>query len=643
MEYKNMENSNLIKFLPIEQGDKVLVLHSMAMLPEEKDSYDWIFVLPYEEKEQDAPKLQKLLGMVKKQGHLYLAVENPFSLHRISGEAEEDGSFFKAFLPGGFEESRGMSLAFLMEQARCALKNCQEEYSLKVYYPYPDIRFPLAVYTDEYLPKPGECDENFYNFSHPRFCFFDERTAADEVVKAGVYSQFAGGYLLEIAKENTDMLYCRYSVERDEGKKIRTTILKDKNGEMSVQKSAFEEASNEHIRKLSSWEEKLTAQLQQVSFLDRPLAVNKIIDSKKQNGKEQVSFSFVKGESLEAYLDAYLKNGQFESCKETLLGFCIMIKQLKDQKPFQVTEEFIKVFGKIEFGQAQEKDMTALSVTDIDMVCQNILLGEQITLIDYEWTFDFPIPVDYLIYRVLFCYLEQKNRRKSKGFDNSFDFYEEMGISKERKKLFEQMEIHFQKYAQGNCRLLRDSYLEKGKPVVPMSLLKEQLHKAEENTILIQYDMGAGFMEENSFQRVLGQEENGTLSLVLDLPEDGCVQAVQMGFGEENTMIRIGLLQEDAAGSKEISYETNGILVNPILYLYQEKPYLCIRHLNPEVKRLYISLQIEKLPEAFIGETIRSLSDMREVIANREQQISNYENSTSWKITKPLREFGRKK
>ncbi|MCM1160260.1 MAG: hypothetical protein NC412_03460 [Roseburia sp.] len=642
MECTNLNNNNLIKFLPIKKEEQVLFLDSIEKIPEDGKAYDWIFVLPYEEKEQDVPRLRRLLDMLTKRGRLYLAAENPFSLHRISGEAEEDGSFFQAFLPEGFEKSKGMSLPFLTAQAKAAIRQCGQEYSLKVYYPYPDIHFPIAVYTDEYLPKPGECDENFYNFHQVRFEFFDERQAVEQIVKAGAYAQFANGYLLEIAREHTNLLYCRYSVERAADKRILTSILKEENGEKIVEKSAFEEASNEHIKKLCHFEERLMDQLEKESFLGRPMSVNRIIKSGQVNGKEQISFPFVKGKSLESCLDDYLKKGEFESCKETLLDFCRMIRGIKGQIPFTVTEEFTKVFGMVELGAEPEETIMSLPVTDIDMVCQNILLGEQITLIDYEWSFAFPIPIDYLIYRVLFCYLEQKDRRASESFDNSFDFYGQAGISPARKKILEQMETHFQKYAQGDCRLLRDLYMEHGKPVVPMSALEKELTKAEDNKVTIQYNMGQGFLEEG-FERILKQEENGAGSLVLDLPKEASVQEVKISFGEESTMVRIGLLQEDEIGSKEIAYETNGISVNPILYFYKEKPWISISGLKPQISRLYISLQIVKLPEAFVVEAVSSLSDMREIIANREEQIANYENSTSWKLTKPLRMFFGKK
>ncbi len=644
MESTNIKNNNLIKLLPIEKKQQVLCVNSMEKIPEAGRAYDWIFVLPYEEKEQGAPKLKKLLSMLTEKGRLYLAAENPFSLHRMAGEAEEDGSIFQAFLPGGFEKSKGMSLPFLTAQAKAAMDHSGQEYSLKVYYPYPDIWFPMAVYTDEYLPKAGECDENFYNFHHARFGFFDERQAVEQVVKAGAYAQFANGYLLEIAKEHTNILYCRYSVERALDKQIRTSILKAENGEKIVEKAAFEQAANGHIKRLCRLEEVLKSQLAKESFLGKPMSVNKVIKSGQTDGKEQVGFSFVEGESLENFLDAALKKGEFESCKETLLAFCRMVKALKGQRPFAVTKEFTQVFGAAALEQEPEKAMMSLPVTDVDMVCQNILLGEQVTLIDYEWTFDFPVPIDYLVYRILFCYLEQKNRRALEGFNNTFDFYKEMGISPERKRIFEQMETHFQKYAQGGSRLLRDLYLEQGKPVVPMSALKKELTKAENNKVTVQYDKGQGFLAEDGFERILKQEEDGSGSFVLDLPQEASVQGVKISFGEENTMVRIGLLREEETGSKETAYETNGISVNPILYFYKESPWISINGLEPGIKRLYVRFQIEKLPEEFVGEAIKSLSDMRQIIANREEQIAGYENSTSWKLTKPLRMLlGRKK
>lgn len=639
MDYEKIERGNLINLFPIEEGDKVLYADNLEEALNKEGTYDWIFLLPYEEKEAGSLCMERLLEKLTEKGHLLLAFENPFSLHKMAGEVEEDGTLWKAFLPGGFEEGQGISLPFFKKQAEEAFGQCEKEYCLKMYYPYPDIRFPSAVYTDEYLPKSGECDENLYNFAHARFGFFDEMQAVDEMVKAGVYGQFANGYLAEIAKEPVSLLYCRYSVERSSDKKICTKIWKNKQNEKTVQKAAYVKEANEHIKKMSEWEKRLGDVLAAQSYMGKPILVNRITESGEKNGKWYMNFEFIQGESLENYLDSCLEKQNFPECRERLLSFCHMIKQIEGKVPFRATEEFQKVFG---MPEGLNETLLCLPVTDIDMVCQNVFLGKQITLIDYEWTFDFPIPVDYLVYRVLFCYLEQKNRRSMKGFDNSFDFYYEMGITAERKKQFEQMEIHFQKYVQGTCRLLRDMYLEEGKPVIPMSVLKEQLKKQEEDKVLVFYDTGNGFLEKDSFFVMPKVEETGNVSFVLELGEKP-VQAVKIQFGQKNMMVRIGLLEEDENGSREISYKTNGISVNPILYLYKEAPSLVIEQMEERVRRLYVSFWMEPLPEVFVKETAGSLSDMRAVIANREEQIANYENSTSWKITKPLRSIGRKK
>lgn len=641
MNKKELGRANLIDFLPVKEKESVLHVKPGQKPWEQGGTYDWIFVFPYEEKKQGSLVIKKLLGMLTKTGHLYLAAENPFSIHRLSGEAEEDGSVLQAFQERGFEKSKGLSLSLLKRQAEEALKECDSMYSMKLYYPYPDIFSPSALYTDGYLPKPGDCDENYYNFQHARFAFFDERQAVPEVVQAGMYPQLANGYLVELAAEPVDILYCRYSVERALDKRIYTSISRTLSGKLAVKKTAYTPEANEHIKKLCQWEKKLAKQLEHAVFLQKRVCVNRLTAKEQINQKEQVTFAYVEGESLENYLDRLLRNGEFLQVKQVLLEFCRMLGKLEGQQPFQMTREFEMVFG------VREEDglfsMPALSLMDIDMVCQNVLLGETVTLIDYEWTFAFPIPVSYLIYRVLFLYLEQKERRKLPGFDNEFDFYGEMGINKEQRRLFEKMETGFQKYAQGGCMLLRDAYLKEGKPVVPMSVLKKQLPSAEKGTVCIQYDTGQGFSRKEAIKKELHMEETGAFSMVLDLPKQEPIRAVKLSFGQAGSILRIGLLQENETGSSKVLYETNGVPVNPILYVYEQEPYLVTKNLCIDVKRLYFSFELVELPGSFTEETIKALSDMREIIANREEQMAAYENSASWKLTKPLRRLGRLK
>ena len=51
MEYEKIKRANLIEFLPVKEGDKVLYVDNLKEGLKQNGTYDWIFVLPYEEKE----------------------------------------------------------------------------------------------------------------------------------------------------------------------------------------------------------------------------------------------------------------------------------------------------------------------------------------------------------------------------------------------------------------------------------------------------------------------------------------------------------------------------------------------------------------------------------------------------------------
>ena len=132
----------------------------------------------------------------------------------------------------------------------------------------------------------------------------------------------------------------------------------------------------------------------------------------------------------------------------------------------------------------------AAPCTNIDLVCGNILVNEEKwTAIDYEWSFDFPVPVKYLLYRIIFYFTDHAGRGKE--FE-ACDFYGKMGITAEERTVFEEMETSFQQYV---CRAhvpLRDLYEE----------VSDGSYKIEEamNKEILQvfFDYGEGVSEETS-------------------------------------------------------------------------------------------------------------------------------------------------
>ena len=66
------------------------------------------------------------------------------------------------------------------------------------YYPYPDYKFPEVIYSDNYLPKLGELNNNIVNYDQERTVLFDETKAFNSVIKAGLFPEFCNSFLIII-------------------------------------------------------------------------------------------------------------------------------------------------------------------------------------------------------------------------------------------------------------------------------------------------------------------------------------------------------------------------------------------------------------------------------------------------------------
>ena len=89
----------------------------------------------------------------------------------------------------------------------------------------------------------------------------------------------------------------------------------------------------------------------------------------------------------------------------------------EERSPFDRTPEFAEVFGE---GKLPE-GIPCAAVSDVDMIFSNIFVesgkaaaDSAWTVIDYEWTFAFPIPKKYLIYRAIYFAYYQIFKAKGK-------------------------------------------------------------------------------------------------------------------------------------------------------------------------------------------------------------------------------------
>ena len=205
------------------------------------------------------------------------------------------------------------------------------------------------------------------------------------------------------------------------------------------------------------------------------------------------------------------------------------------------TEAFEKVFGNINLDVSYK----SFSVTDIDLILSNILVdgNGKWSLIDYEWTFHFPIPVQFLIYRVIHYY-EQSNAFRNRVL-SSWNLYQEEGISEREKMLFREMEENFQKYMLEEYVPLRHLYPSISPGRIHLETMLENIKFKERLQIFL--SCNGIFTESESVSFPI---EQGEIEIKLEIPEG--VTAIRIDPGEE--MGRLEIQQMEWEGGIECGF-----------------------------------------------------------------------------------------
>ncbi|MCI8507792.1 MAG: hypothetical protein HFJ06_04415 [Lachnospiraceae bacterium] len=180
--------------------------------------------------------------------------------------------------------------------------------------------------------------------------------------------------------------YIKFSDERNRKYSIKT-IIWDDNGKSRVTKEAIFFEGKEHIKKIHYNKELL----QKYYDVD-------ICDSWIQN--EIIEFEFISGKSLESKYTNCWKRNDIDAFKELLISHKAYILGKTDNlTTFEDSEDFDKLFGKEELFTGVQ----ALQCSNFDAIASNIIYrNNRPVFIDYEWVYEFPIPVDLLIYHCLF-------------------------------------------------------------------------------------------------------------------------------------------------------------------------------------------------------------------------------------------------
>ena len=528
------------------------------------EKFDYIMligVLEYALSYINDPKpYDKFLSILSKHlmegGKIVVAIENKYGMKYFAGCREDHtGRYFDSIMgyPNG-GQARTFSRDELEKLAHDA------GFKSRFFYPYPDYKLPIMVYSDSKLPTVGDFTDNLRNFDNERFTAFDEGLAFDESVRDGSFPFFSNSFLVIMNKDERlegfstrYPIYSKHSNERDYRFQIRTDIVEDGNHKRFVIKYPLSDQAVNHLEHTYEVYEALREEFKGTNF--KP---NSVVRRNNLDGSlNSLEFEYLDGITMAYELDMLRKRGRVEDVIGIMVKFAQTLRAIAEDK-FEITEEFKTIFGVSEI----PGEHTSMGTTDIDFVFSNLVYKDGWNVIDYEWTFDFPIPVNYVIYRSVRYYLESSADEDL----TDVDFYERLGISPEEKEIYDLMEISLQRHIAGDRVSLIGFYSIFGRSNIKfeeaMSLAR-RLDRPEK--VRLYYNYGQGFSEEDTEYVYAERNDDDHISFEATVPSDCSLLRIDPMNG--SCMIR--MLKLEINGKEPEKYFVNGLPMNGGLVFYE--------------------------------------------------------------------------
>lgn len=535
-------------------------------------------ITPYED-------FMRLCGRHRKpDGRMVIAIENRFGLKYWAGCREDHvGTYFSGL--EGYPEG-GPARTF----TRRGLERILEDVGIDAYtfyYPYPDYKFPTAIYSDRYLPKKGELSNNLRNFDMERVLLFDEKQVFDQIIEEQEFPLFSNSYLL-IVGEAPDVVYAKFSNDRASEWAIRTLIRQDGNGGLCVEKQPDTAAAHGHLQDTYRAYKDLSAR-----YEGTKVDINHCMVIDGDIGKG-LSFAYCGGETLESLLDDCLARADVAGFKALLDEYMYWLSYNEEQYP----------------------------VSNIDFIFPNILVdGDVWHVIDYEWTFAKHIDAKDIAFRAFYNYTLGGKTRKA---CEELLMKDILGLSDVQVLAAARGEAKFQKYIMaGHAPMGRMRELI-GNRAYALDGMLSYCHYADGwYAAQLFFDYGEGFSEKQSVTLKDCYLEERFLRFAYDIPEgvvrvriDPCSYRCVVNIDE----IRVGdrLYTPDVIETEGVWQECGAVVFD------SDDPSFTIPAAGG--RRLTVDMEVLRLPENLTGQLAQNDAKQEEsgIVARTKGFLKKY-------------------
>lgn len=414
-------------------------------------------------------------------------------------------------------------------------------FSTSFFYPAPFYNMVTDIYSDRSLPeKTGYFEDSFY-YGYDRTYIHHDYDAYNAVIDEGLYPELADAFILICARRHPDRGLpdrVHYSIRRSDRFKTVTLISRK-----YVDKIPFSKESRSHIDNLRTVYNRLTE-----NNVDSAIRWNRIL----KDDKGRIKFEYRSGKTLEELLDEKLLLNDIDGIESEIKRYFDKFNVYSSGNNFTPSDKFNNVFGVLdenELKQLSVKD--TLKITDIDCIFGNVLTdgsGDTFEIVDYEWSFFFPIPWEYVMWRCIHYYLNFREVRKEMLGNRLYSFY---NIGDAERSIYEKMEKHFQEYVAGTDGSYQESLKDRGSVLSTERLLMNWRNLVQADGVKIYFDRGAGFSEADSLKVIPEITNENRWKVIIKVPGD--VQKLR--FDPSDRIGKFDLYGIHTKDSKSLEYE----------------------------------------------------------------------------------------
>lgn len=546
--------------------------------------------------------LNNIKSFVKPGGKILMAIENRLGEKYFAGAYEDHTD---AFFLGLNEYKDNTSVrTFSKQELTDIFHNCEMN-RVKFYYPYPDYKFPSEIYTDETI-NSASYGREYMNLYPTRYSLYNEKSVSDALVKEGIMQSFANSFFIEAVVgervgQEEQLLYAKMNCGRKEEFRIATIIYQGE--EKYVIKKPLNEKSVPHIER--------------VAIKSRMNNIEELLNLPGKYKDGVIRYEFLEDENLDTKISRMMDGGKTAQIVDTIREIQKILQEHSEEVNYH-TEEFEKIFGD---NKMEAEKTRTVCPANIDCICDNIICRKDgYVIIDGEWIFDMPVPVDFIVWRLVNELYTQHGNRLQKLITRA-GMYEKLNILPTACEVYETWAKNFaEKYVGGN------ELAEYGADVKTLEL-RELVNIAESRKGMecaLFYDTGNGFSAADCYKEYL-KINGGEFTMDFTLDKYATIKNLRFDPLEgKGCKVQITKINGQSLTGDEILGNNAEFEKNDIQIFISGDPQYFINPNLPKEGKITISGKIKVMPEE------ETLSYCRKKLS----ELESVKNSTEYKLLK---------